>query len=102
MSFSGNQQADLMQIGLEGSYSAYIEAENGWIVDTTDGSINIAWVIAISLAEGIAYTKAIGEGTNLFPEPEWGWDQDSPGMDIGPLNQQMWLGGATGGWISQW
>lgn len=101
MSFSGNQQADLMQIGLDGSYSWYLENEGVWLSDSSDGSIPIAWVIGISLAEGIAYTKAIGEGTIIYPEPEWGFDSGSPGVDIGP-GQQMWLGGGAGGFIRSW
>ncbi|MBO0912686.1 MAG: hypothetical protein J2P13_12915 [Acidobacteria bacterium] len=101
MSFSGSQQADLMQVGLDGSYSWYLENEGGFICDTPN-AIPIAWVIGISLAEGIAYTKALGETANVWPEPEWGWEAGSPGMDIGPLNQQQWLGGATGGFIRSW
>lgn len=102
MSFAtGSQQADLMQIGLDGSYEWYLEKEGVWLGDSSEGSIPIAWIIGIALAMGNAYTKALGETANIYPEPEWGFDAGGPGMDIGP-QEQMWMGGATGGWIRSW
>jgi hypothetical protein len=101
MSFSGNQQADLMQIGLEGSYEWYLGIEGGYSEPSSDGSINIPWLLSISLALGNAATKALGEGCNIFTEPEWGWDAGEPGKDIGP-NESMWVGGGSGGFIRSW
>jgi hypothetical protein len=96
------QAGDLMQIGLEGSYSEYLEWEGAWLQDSSEGSVNIPWLLGIALALGNAATKALGETANVHIEPEWGWDQASIGRDIGPDRQQMWLGGAVGGWIQSW
>lgn len=101
MSFSGSQQADLMQIGLDGSYDYYLEKEGAWLQDSSEGSINIPWILSIALAQGNATTRAIGESAWTWPEPEWGWDAGGPGKDIGP-GQQMFTGGAIGGFIVSW
>lgn len=101
MSFSGSQSADLMQAALAGSYSWYLELENGTAELSSEGSINIPWILGLALAEGNAATKALGETANIFPEPEWGFDSTGIGRDIGP-DQQMWMGGATGGFIVSW
>jgi hypothetical protein len=90
-----------MQAALAGSYSWYLELENGTAELASEGSINIPWILGLALAEGNAATKALGETANIFPEPEWGWDQGEPGKDIGP-GQQMWMGGGVGGWIRSW
>lgn len=101
MSFSGSQQADLMQSALAGSYSWYLELENATAELSSEGSINIPWLLGLALAEGNAATKALGETANLFPEPEWGFDVSGSGKDIGP-GQQMWVGGGVGGFIVSW
>jgi hypothetical protein len=103
MSFGPSTQAgDLQQIGLEGSYEWYLEREGAWMQDSSEGSINIAWILGLALALGNAATKALGETANVFCEPEWGWDQGLPGRDTGPGYQDTWLGGATGGFIVSW
>jgi len=101
MSFSGSQQADLMQIGLDGSYDYYLEKEGAWLGDSSEGSINIPWLLGIALAEGNAATKALGEGANVYCEPEWGFDVSGSAKDVAP-GQQMWIGGAVGGFIVSW
>ena len=101
MSFSGSQGADLMQAGLDGSYAWYLEIEGGYSEPSSEGSINIPWVLGLALSEGNAATKAIGESSVWWPEPEWGWDQDSPGQDIHP-GEQQWVGGGIGGFIRSW
>lgn len=103
MSFSGSQQADLMQSALAGSYSWYHEVEGGFGVGdpSSEGSINIPWILDLALSEGNASTKAIADGANAWPEPEWGFDQDSPGQDIHPGDKQ-WIGGGIGGFIVSW
>lgn len=99
MSFSGNQAADLMQSALAGSYESYLEWEGVWLGDSSEGSINIPWLLGIALAEGNASTKALGEMPwQDGPEPESGWDATG-GQDT---RIQMWMGGATGGWIRSW
>jgi hypothetical protein len=99
MSYSGSQQADLMQSALVGSYESYLEWEGAWLGDSSEGSINIPWLLGIALAEGNASTKALGEMAWTWPEPEWGWDATGPGQDT---RIQQWVGGATGGWIRSW
>lgn len=95
------QAGDLMQAGLEGSYEWYLGIEGGIVEPSSEGSINIPWLLAISLQLGNAATKALGETANVFIEPEWGWDAGGPGKDIGP-GQQMWVGGGVGGFIRSW
>jgi hypothetical protein len=99
MSFSGNQAADLMQAALEGSYEWYLEREGAWLSDSSEGSINIPWVLGLALAEGNAATVALGQMAWTYPEPEWGWDTTGPGQDT---RLQQWMGGAVGGWIRSW
>lgn len=101
MSFSGSQQADLMQAALAGSYSYYLELENGTAEISSEGSINIPWVLGLALSEGNALTKALGETANVFCEPEWGFDVTGGGKDIHP-GDQMWMGGGVGGFIVSW
>jgi hypothetical protein len=101
MSFSGSQQADLMQSALAGSYDWYLEREGAWLGDSSEGSINIPWILSIALAEGNAATVALGETANIFPEPEWGFDAGGAAKDIGP-QEQMWIGGGVGGFIVSW
>jgi hypothetical protein len=104
MSFSGSQGTDLQQAprdALVGSYEFLLEREGVWLQDSSEGSINIPWILSVALMEGNAATKALGETANIFPEPEWGWDTGLPGRDIGP-GQQMWMGGAVGGFIRSW
>lgn len=96
-----SQQADLMQSALAGSFEWYLEREGVWLGDSSDGSINIPWVLAISLAQGNATTVALGANVIRELDPEWGWEALGVGKDIGP-GQQMWLGGSTGGWIRSW
>jgi len=101
MSFSGSQQADLMQAALSGSYDWYLEREGAWLSDSSEGSINIPWVLSVALSEGNASTKALGETAWAWPEPEWGFEGGEPGRDIAP-GEQQWIGGAVGGWIQSW
>lgn len=101
MSFSGSQQADLMQSALAGSYSWYLELEGGIVELASEGSINIPWLLGLALAEGNALTQALGETANVFCEPEWGFDVTGGGKDIRP-GEQMWMGGSVGGWIVSW
>lgn len=101
MSFSGGQGADLMQSALVGSYSWYLEIEGGTAELSSEGSVNIPWVLSIALSEGNAATKAIADTANVWPEPEWGFDQDAPGQDIRP-GEQQWTGGGIGGFIRSW
>lgn len=98
MSFSGSQQADLMQAALAGSYEWYLEREGAWLGDSSEGSINIPWLVGISVATGNAATKALGETANIYAEPEWGWDSYG-GQDT---RLQQWIGGGLGGWIRSW
>lgn len=90
-----------MQAALAGSYSWYLEIENGTAELASEGSINIPWILGIALAEGNAATKALGETANLWPEPEWGFDVTGGGKDIRP-GEQMWVGGGVGGFIRSW
>lgn len=98
MSFSGSQGADLMQAALAGSYDYYLEREGAWLGDSSDGSINIPWVLSIALSQGNAATVALGAMAWTWPEPEWGWDSTG-GQDT---RLQQWIGGGIGGWIQSW
>lgn len=95
------QAGDLTQIGLEGSYESYLEWEGAWLQDSSEGSVNIPYLLGISLALGNAYTKALSETANVYIEPEFGWDASGGVKDIGPQDQ-MWMGGGAGGWIVSW
>jgi hypothetical protein len=90
-----------MQSVLSGSYDFYLEHEGVWLQDSSEGSINIPWILSLALAEGNACTAAIGAMAWTYPEPEWGWDAGGPGKDIGP-GQQMFIGGSVGGFIVSW
>lgn len=95
-----SQQADLMQCPLIGSYSYYLELEGG-LCEPAAGSINIPWLLGLSVGQGNAFTTALASNAQVFCEPEWGWDVSGGGKDIGP-GQQMVVGGNTGGQIVQW
>jgi hypothetical protein len=105
MSFGNpsTQTTDLQQAALAGSYDWYLEREGAWLGDSSEGSINIPWVLGIAVAEGNATTKALGDTAWWWPEPEWGWDATGLGATVGAPDQNlgMW-GGGTGGWIRSW
>jgi hypothetical protein len=105
MSFGNpsTQTTDLQQAALAGSYDWYLEREGAWLGDSSEGSINIAWILAIANAVGNATTKALADTAWWWPEPEWGWDTTGPGQDIATPDQQigMW-GGGIGGFIQSW
>jgi hypothetical protein len=95
------QGGDLMQIGLEGSYEWYLGIEGGYSEPSSEGSINIPWILSLALSLGNAATEALGTTANVFVEPEWGWDAGEIGRDKGPYND-TWMGGGTGGFIISW
>lgn len=58
-----------------------IEALDEWIVgmenltsEGSAGSVNIPWLLSISVSMGNAATEAIGKNAVIFCEPEWGLD----------------------------
>lgn len=89
-----------MQCPLAGSYSDYLEKEGG-IWEQAYSSVNIPWLLALSVSMGNAYTKGLAQNAQVFCEPEWGFDVSGGGKDIGP-GQQMVTGGSTGGLIVAW
>ena len=103
MSFANptTQGVDLQQAGLEGSYSWYLEVEGAWLDQSSEGSINIPWLLSISNSLGNAYTQALSENAVAYIDPEFGWEAAGGGQDIAP-GQQMWMGGGTGGFIVSW
>lgn len=101
MSFSGGQGADLMQVALAGSYEWYLEREGVWLGDSSEGSINIPWLLALAVSLGNATTVALGSNVIREFEPEWGWEALGVGKDIRP-GEQMFVGGGVGGWIQSW
>lgn len=88
-----------MQCPLAGSYSWYLELEGG-LYEPAAGSINIPWLLGLSVSMGNAGTRALADNAVVFCEPEWGFDVMG-GKDIGP-GQQMFVGGSTGGQIVAW
>jgi hypothetical protein len=105
MSFGNpsSQTTDLQQAALAGSYDWYLEREGAWLGDSSEGSVNIPWLLGLSVSQGNATTQAIAEGTWHWPEPEWGWDTTGPGVMLGAPEQNIgqW-GGGMGGWIQSW
>ena len=94
------QSTDLAQCPLDGSYSAYLEAENS-TYEMASGSINIPWLYGLCVSDGNANTAALAANCVVFSEPEWGWEATGINKDIGP-GQNMVVGGSTGGMIVAW
>jgi len=79
---------------LQGLDSWYVEIEN-LTAEGSGDSINIPWLLSISLAVGNATTEAIGKNAVVFSEPEWGFDITGTGK--GSLYGNGGIGSGEGG-----
>ena len=98
MSFAGSQGAELAQAAHDGSYSYYLDIENG-LCEPASGSLNFPWLIGLMVSQGTAMTDAIAHNAVVFCEPEWGLEGGGGGNESGA---QMFGAGASGGLIVQW
>ena len=83
-----------------------IEGMDAWYADIGDlrsvggaGSVNIPWLLSISVAIGNATTQAIGQNAVIFTEPEWG---EATGMGKGSLYGSGGIGSGEGGLYVSW
>jgi hypothetical protein len=83
------QNPPLGQMNIEPMDAWYAAIEN-LTAEGDAGSINIPWLLSISVAVGNATTQAIGRNAVVFSEPEWGFD-------TGAGKASMYTGGGTGG-----
>lgn len=65
-----------------------------------EGSINIPWLLGISVARGNALTAAIAKNAVVFCEPEWGFDITGSGK--GSLYGSGGIGTGEGGLYVNW
>lgn len=76
-------------------YDPSILEREGYIAES---SLNYPWLIQVSTRMGNAYTAGLAVTSNVFSEPEWGWE--------GGGGNQNWQGagghGAIGGSIISW
>lgn len=63
-------------------------------------SINIPWLLQISVTLGNATTQAIGRNAVIFCEPEWGFDMTGAGQ--GSLYGSGGTGSGEGGLYVSW
>jgi hypothetical protein len=63
-------------------------------------SINIPWLLAISLSIGNATTEAIAKNAVVFCEPEWGFDMT--GCGVGSMYGNGGTGSGEGGLYVSW
>jgi hypothetical protein len=77
VSFSNiTQNPPLGQMNIEPMDAWYAAIEN-LTAEGDAGSVNIPWLLGISLSVGNAATTAISQGCVVFCEPEWGFDTGS-------------------------
>jgi hypothetical protein len=98
MSFSNiTQNPPLGQMNVEPLDQWYAEIENL----TSEGidSVNIPWLLSISLAIGNATTEAIGRNAVVFSEPEWG---EIVGAGVGSMYGNGGIGSGEGGLYVSW
>jgi hypothetical protein len=95
MSFSNiTQNPPLGQMNIEPLDEWYAAIENLTAVGDAN-SINIPWLLGISVSIGNATTAAISKNCVVFCEPEW--EQGSPGQ-AGMFNGSGEGGGVYVGW----
>lgn len=82
--------------------TANIEPLDAWYAAienlTAEGcadSVNIPWLLSISVAIGNATTQAIGMNAVVFSEPEWGFD--ITGAGVGSMYGNGGIGSGEGG-----
>jgi hypothetical protein len=97
MSFSNiSQNPPLGQMNIEPLDEWFAAIENLTAVGDAN-SINIPWLLSISLSVGNATTEAISRNCVVFSEPEWGFDQTGLGQS-GMIGGSGEGGGVYVGW----
>ena len=86
-----------------------IEAMDQWYAEIGDlrstgggGSVNIPWLLSISVAIGNATTQAIAQNAVIFTEPEWGLDVSGAGAGAGSMYGSGGIGSGEGGLYVSW
>ena len=85
------QNPPLGQMNIEPLDAWYAAIEN-LTAEGDANSINIPWLLSISVAVGNATTQAIGKNAVVFCEPEWGFDITGAGQ-----GSMYGNGGTSGG-----
>jgi hypothetical protein len=100
MSFSNiSQNPPLGQMNIEPMDAWYAAIEN-LTAEGGAGSVNIPWLLAISVSVGNATTQAIGKNAVVFCEPEWGFDMTGSGK--GSMYGNGGIGSGEGGLYVSW
>lgn len=88
-------------------FGPYIEPLDEWFHQIENlsiigdaNSINIPWLLGISVSIGNATTEAIGRNAVVFCEPEWGFDITGGGK--GSLYGNGGIGSGEGGLYVSW
>ena len=99
MSFSNiTQNPPLGQMNIEPMDVYYAEIEN-LTAEGDANSINIPWLLSISLSIGNATTQAIARNAVVFSEPEWGEPAD---QGTGSMYGNGGTGSGEGGLYVSW
>ena len=94
MSFSNiTQNPPLGQMNVE-AMDEWYSAIEGLTAEGDGSSINIPWLLSISVAIGNATTQAIGRNAVVFSEVEWG---EGTGAGKGSMYGSGGTGGGEGG-----
>lgn len=99
MSFNNiTQNPPLGQMNIEPMDSWYAAIEN-LTAEGDASSINIPWLLAISVSVGNATTQAIGKNCVVFTDPEWG---EIVGAGVGSMYGNGGQGSGEGGLYVSW
>jgi hypothetical protein len=100
MSFSNiSQNPPLGQMNIEPLDSWYAAIEN-LTCEGDANSINIPWLLSLSVSIGNATTEAISKNCVVFCEPEWGFDITGGG--VGSMYGNGGQGSGEGGLYVSW
>lgn len=100
MSFHNiTQNPPLGQMNVEPLDSWYAAIEN-LTAEGDANSINIPWLLGLSVSQGNAATNAIAKNCVVFCEPEWGLDITGAGK--GSMYGNGGIGNGEGGLYVSW
>lgn len=99
MSFSNiTQNPPLGQMNIEPMDAWFAEIEN-LTAEGDANSVNIPWLLSLSLSIGNATTQAIAKNCVVFVDPEWG---EVTGMGKGSMYGNGGQGSGEGGLYVSW
>lgn len=100
MSFSNiTQNPPLGQMNIENLDAWYAAIEN-LTAEGDANSLNIPWLLELSVSIGNATTEAISRNCVVFCEPEWGFDMTGGGQ--GSMYGNGGMGSGEGGLYVSW